>query len=115
MIIRLSVEQLHELQRAIQATGEVNATVLPKTAFSTDKLFVAWARSVNQEEFYLAVWRNEDSWKAASRASSVMDAGEFEYKVRDIISNDGGAKIIPEHGNWEQDNGSRRQGERENE
>lgn len=86
-MIRLSVEQLHELQRAIQRTGEVNATVLPKNAFRTDHLFIAWARSISQEEFYLAVWQNEKSWDkptAPKTLTEVFAAEEHRQQLEDF-------------------------------
>jgi hypothetical protein len=94
-MIRLSVEQLHELQRSIQATGEVNATVLPRNAFATDRLFIAWARSISQEEFYLAIWKDEKSWEKAAASGALVDIfsegekKEYRKKIDDVLAEAG--------------------------
>lgn len=89
-MIRLSVEQLNELQQVIQRTGEVHATILPKSAFRTDRLMIAWARSVNQEEFYLSIWKDEKSWEKAKTLVDVFAQEEEKQRAKafeqDMIS-----------------------------
>jgi hypothetical protein len=71
-MIRVTVKEIYELQKSIQSTGEVHAIVGPKEAFSTDRFFVAWARSVHGEDFYLAVYRDGDSWRKASNSDKQL-------------------------------------------
>jgi hypothetical protein len=70
-MIRVTVKEIYELQKSVQATGEVHAIVGPKEAFSTDRFFVAWSRSVHGDDYYLAVYRDAESWKRASTESVV--------------------------------------------
>lgn len=65
-MIRVTVKEIYELQKSIQSTGEVHALIGPQEAFSTGKFFVAWARSVHGEDFYLALYRDAESWRKAS-------------------------------------------------
>lgn len=84
-MIRLSVDQLNELEKAIKRTGEVKATILPKKAFTTDRLVIAWARSVNQEEFFLSIWQNQDSWDQPKGPKTLLEVfDDEEEKDRDL-------------------------------
>lgn len=65
-MIRLTVEQLFALQRAIDAGGQAKTTVLPLQAMMTHRLIVAWAKGRSAgTDYYLSVWRDTKSWDEA--------------------------------------------------
>jgi hypothetical protein len=71
-MIRLTVRELYALQQSIQSSGEVNATVMPFAAFSTSNLFVAWARATDGQTYYLALWKDSESWEKAKSDPSLL-------------------------------------------
>lgn len=83
-MVRLTVKEIYELQEDIQRTGEVNATVMTRDAFIAGSLFIAWARSAEGEEFYLAIWRNNDSWIRVRNETQAM--GEIAYHMQRLRS-----------------------------
>lgn len=64
-MIRLTVDQLHQLQQDIQRAGEINASVLPENAMPSFRLAVAWAKGPSGMPLYLSVWNSYKSWDAA--------------------------------------------------
>lgn len=82
-MIRLTVEQLYQLQKEIQEAGEVNATILPESAMATYRLAIAWAKGTGGATLYLSLWKNEKSWEDRIRKdneeSSFYPTLEGEY------------------------------------
>ena len=92
-LIRLSYDEMQELQRQIQSTGQVNATVVPESLYQQFKdknVFIAWSRNMSREEFFLMVWRNADEWNRAfmeERDNSLVRVFEDEGKRQRDLEN----------------------------